>query len=152
MLAPVSSLIEFALVPWVFEGAPRGLGVVPVIDGRSLIDLVSAFEQSHGYDFPGSYCGVDADSVRHGFEQGADDLGYYQGLGRVEVLSDDESFEGGAWPLTTIISADAAGVTWANFKQPRRPRQSYTQFGPFEFDRAAFGSATTELKARLAAE
>lgn len=141
--------LDFDLVPWSWLGEARGTAVMPVIDGTSLVALVSDYERSRDYDLPGSYCGYDAEYVDNVFRYRQDDFGHYQGR-HVELLSCNGCFEAGCWPLEANIVVGPTTVVWRDFRQPHRRDRSYAGFGPFEFDRGGYMSAMSSLKTRLA--
>ena len=47
------------------------------------------------------------------------------------------------WPLYAAVEPGRSRVTWSHFRQPFRERD-HGGFGPFEFDRAAYGGAIEE--------
>lgn len=141
--------LEFRLVPWFWEGEASATAVLPVVDGTSLVELVSEYERSRDYDLPGSYSGYDAEYVHYEFVNRHDDLGHYQGR-HVELLSCDGCFEPGCWPLEANIVFGPSTVEWRDFRQPHRRSRSYAGFGPFEFERGAYMSAMSSLKTRVA--
>lgn len=136
-------------MPWFYEDEARGTAVVPVIDGASLVELASEFERAHDYDRPGTYCGYNAEYVHNAFGSRRDGFGHYQGR-NVELLSCNGCFEDGCWPLEASIVMAPEAVTWQNLRQPHRRKQSYADFGPFEFDRDQYQRQLASLEERLA--
>ena len=95
--------------------------VVPVIDGRSLVDLAAAHEAGAGYEPSGGYGGLVPSYFRFG-----DLVRYY--LGQQEPWVDKplavlacDCGELGCWPLQCRVIVDDEHVTWRGFAQPHRP-------------------------------
>ncbi|SDC63749.1 hypothetical protein [Nocardioides lianchengensis] len=125
--------------------------LVPVIDGRSLVDLIAAYEARRGYEPSGGYGGIVPAHFRFG------DLGrYYEAReqrqwprpGHAWVLGCDCG-EVGCWPLTTRVTVAGSDVTWSHFSQDRRPSWDYEGFGPFTFDRQEYASVVARAAAAV---
>lgn len=117
--------------------------VVPSVDGRSLVDLVSAHEAASGYDPAGAYAGLHLERFRFG-----DLVPYFLGAGSTQWprpghlwLLGCDCGEVGCWPLEARVTVDGDRVTWSHFAQSRRPAWSYAGFGPFVFDRDQYEAA-----------
>lgn len=126
--------------------------VIPVIDGRSLVERVEAFERARGFDPPGGYGGLVPSFFRFG------DLARYF-LGPQEPWTDKATAvlacdcgELGCWPLQTHISVSEEMVSWHGFGQPHRPGRDYGDFGPFIFERRAYEAAVQRMLMQLASE
>lgn len=120
--------------------AERPKQVVPVVNGRSLVDLVSAFEAAQGWEPAGGYSGLVPDHFRFG-----ELTQYYLGRetrqwperGRAWLLGCDCG-EVGCWPLDASIEVTGDRVVWQDFRQPHRPKRAYQGFGPFVFAREVY--------------
>ena len=122
-------------------GSPPG--IVPFIDGRSLIDLVAEFESSKQWSPAGDYGGL----LPERFERD-DVFSYYLGSHRFEWPRPEVVWLLGCscgivecWPLEARVTVDDDRVTWSNFAQEWEPDRDYTGFGPFVFDRAQYEAA-----------
>ena len=132
--------IQFELTD--FEGQSQQL--TPVVDGRSLVELVTDFEREGSLSPVGGYGGLVLDYFNFG-NVGHLFLGQqepWQGQ-RVPVLACDCG-EMGCWPLLVNIDAGPETVTWSAFVQPHRPGRDYSGFGPFVFDRDQYDAALAE--------
>lgn len=134
----------------VHDSAP--IGIVPMIDGSSLVDLVSRYETSRGWEPAGGY-----DGLVPRFHDYGNLTAYYlganhaPGLGpsRIQVLG-CTCGDAGCWPLQTTIDILPTMVTWSDFTQPHRPEWEYSTFGPFTFDRDAYETAVHTATRQLA--
>lgn len=122
-----------------FEGTSQQL--LPVVDGRRLVDLVEEYECDRSFDVVGGYAGLVLDNVKVG------DLRRYL-LGeqepwpgrRVPLLGCDCG-ELGCWPLVAVVELENDLVRWHAFEQPHRGNRDYSGFGPFVFDRHDYDAA-----------
>jgi hypothetical protein len=115
--------------------------LVPVVDGRSFVDIVTAYEREQRFDVVGGYSGLVLDNY---------DLGdlrrYLMGeqkpwpARRVPLLGCDCG-EWACWPLIATVSQQEGIVRWSDFEQPHRPRRDYAGLGPFHFDLAQYEAA-----------
>jgi hypothetical protein len=134
----------------------RWRGVVPIVDGVSLLTRIDNYEVAEGFDLPGSYAGLEPPDD----ERVSGWVRYLMG----EVHPDDNEPTGGitwllgcdcsvagCWPLEARVSVEHDRVIWDRFRQPHRPQQDYAAFGPFVFDRDEYERAIANLKATLAA-
>lgn len=111
--------------------------IVPEVNGRSLVDLVTEFEESRSFTPAGGYAGL----VPAHFTFG-DLARYYLGEepeqwpkpGHLWLLG-CECGEVGCWPLEARVTATDETVAWSNFHTPQRAGRDYTGFGPFLFAR-----------------
>ena len=103
----------------VHDSAP--IGIVPMIDGSSLVDLVGQYEASRGWEPAG---GDDGLVPNHYF---GDLTAYYLGANHVTGLGLKQSRiqvlgcncgDAGCWPLQTTIDILPTMVTWSDFSQP----------------------------------
>jgi hypothetical protein len=140
------SEILFAVEPW----APTGTLLTPFIDGRSFVELVTEYEESHGWEDAGIHEGLvlgreqlqdlpryllDGQSLEQFAPTGTVLLGCTCGI------IDDGPFYG-----TLLVTDDQ--VTWVEFKNPmavgRGLGWDYSDLGPFVFDRAQYEQAITD--------
>lgn len=142
-MARVTRTLGFDVVP--IDSGPKAL--VPTIDGRSLVDLVAAFESQRGYEPSGGYAGIIPAYFNFG-----DLTRYYEARedrqwpspGHAWLLGCDCG-EVGCWPLTARIVVGLDNVTWSDFSQEHRPGWDYEGFGPFVFDRKQYVSAVASV-------
>jgi hypothetical protein len=123
--------------------APTGptLLLMPVIDGIDLLDLVSAYEVHAGWDPAGGYAGLSLE------RPAVVDLTRYL-LGRqtprpgprVPLLG-CVCGDAGCWPLVAAVTVTRGVVLWSQFRQPHRPDQDYSAFGPFRFSESGYRRA-----------
>jgi len=132
---------------------PETLTITPVLSGTPLTDLVRSFERTHGFEPAGEYSGLiltfartppspppEVCSVEHYF-MGMAGRGYPSGHRLLECQC---GFPG-CWPLCARILMTGTTVVWDAFKQPRRPLQKYSDFGPFVFDAEQYTKAVVEV-------
>lgn len=125
------------------EGLDGERVLLPVVDGRPLVDLVAEYEVARGYDPAGAYAGLHVERFRFG-----DLASYFQGSGPMAWprrgllwLLGCDCGEVGCWPLEARVTVVGDRVTWSDFVQPYRPAWSYEGFGPFVFDRHQYEAA-----------
>jgi hypothetical protein len=104
-------------------------GVLPLVDGTSLVDLITTYEIERGFEPLGGYAGL----VRNA-------LPVFLTKGRVALLG-CVCGDMGCWPLEAMVHPGEQTVTWSGFRQPHRPDRDYSGFGPFTFDRAPYTDA-----------
>lgn len=120
------------------------IGTMPYIDGVSLVDLVTAFEVTRGYDRSELYGGME-------LFQSADSDVALQFL-HIEPASGNPDRgerwllgcmcgEPGCWPLYAKVSVEADLVVWKDFRHGMRRSRDYSGFGPFRFDRLQYNQA-----------
>ena len=129
-------------------------GVVPMVDGISLVTRVRDYEAARGFDLPGCYGGIEPSSENTGRW-----VRYLLGESYPE---DNEPSNGitwllgcncsvaGCWPLEARVTVERDRVIWNGFRQPHRPAQDYTAFGPFVFGRDEYEQALSSLAASSA--
>jgi hypothetical protein len=144
----MQSIVKFR-VELVF-GSPS---IMPVVDGTSLADCVSAYEIRKGYAPTGNYAGFFANGFGYGplepylLGQAAGD--YWREIGGIYLLACRHCGEVGCWPLIAKVTSESDFVTWNAFRQPHRPQRDYTGFGPFVFERRSYTDEIRELIAAL---
>ena len=150
-MSEATSVLQFDVVP-LDDRQVDVAQVIPVIDGRPLVERVAAFEEARGYDPPGGYGGLVPSFFRFG------DLARYF-LGQQEPWTDKavavlacDCGELGCWPLQTHISVSDETVSWQDFGQPHRPERDYADFGPFTFERRAYEAAVQQMITKLVSE
>jgi hypothetical protein len=138
----VASTLDFMVAP-IAGGQAREL--LPLVDGRSLVDLVAVFEAERGYEPSGAYAGIIPDHFRFG------DLSlHYEGRAERQWPRPNHAWllgcdcgEVGCWPLTARITVTGTDVIWSHFSQDHRPGWDYAGFGPFFFERQQYAAAVT---------
>ena len=145
--------IEFSLEEYRPDWG-RWSGVVPVVDGVSLVICIHDYETAQGFDLPGSYAGLvppHADRVS----------AWVRYLLREVHPEEDEPVNGttwllgcgcsvaGCWPLEARVTVELDRITWDQFRQPHQPRQDYSTFGPFVFARDQYETAVAKLATAL---
>jgi hypothetical protein len=129
-------------------------GILPLVDGVSLVKLVYEFESLKGWKPAGGYAGI---SIEHS------DLGRLTRslLGGKHPEYDDEDTTwllgcdcsvAGCWPLEAKVTVAPDVVIWNSFRQPFRREWDYLAFGPFTFDRRQYGAAVEELAQSLSGD
>jgi hypothetical protein len=131
------------------DGFPH---VMPFIDGRSLVELITEFELASGYNDPaGGYGPLPAEPY-------LGDIGeYFRGLnGPIEGDEKSETYllscECGVpscWPLIGHILYAENYVLWERFNQPFRSSRDYTGLGPFRFELAQYEQEVEKIAALL---
>ncbi|GAA4238338.1 hypothetical protein GCM10022254_53870 [Actinomadura meridiana] len=124
--------------------------IVPILDGRSLLDLIDRFEIDSGMKpAGGAYGGLIPAYLRHkSFDEhflGAP----FPGLSPKTAVLSCECGEVGCWPLMTRIIPTGSLVVWDAFEQIYRETRDYTKFGPFLFDRTQYDQALQALCAQI---
>lgn len=132
--------LRFELQP--VDGRSRGL--VPVVAGRSLVDMVADYELAQGFEPTGGYAGLVLASYDFG-DLRAYLLGQQEPWpgGRVPLLG-CQCGEWGCWPLLATVTVQAGAVSWSRFEQPHRPDRDYSGFGPFTFAERVYRAAVDE--------
>ena len=131
-------------------GSPPG--VVPFIDGRSLIDLLAEFKSRKGWNPAVDHGGLVPEYFNYG------DLSLHY-LGRslnqwprpgVAWLLGCSCGEVGCDPFEAQIDVDDDHVTWSSFTRDLSSVSKYTGFGPFVFDRAQYEAAVRAVVEEVA--
>lgn len=119
--------------------------IVPVIDGVTLIDLITAYEAARGYDDPlGGYCGIIPEYMQYG---PIDDYFLARGASLcrqpdgAQYMLGCQCGEVGCWPLMATIRSTPSILEWSGFHNPCRDTRDYSGFGPFVFERLAYERA-----------
>ena len=121
-----------------------------------LVNFVSLAKLAENFELPryklkSEYAGLpasDLGAASHHFLGNADP--YYIYDGRVQLLG-CSCGEWACWPLACHIDVGPAVVTWSNFLQPFRDKESadgywsYDGFGSFKFDRRQYEQALRAL-------
>ena len=139
--------IHFEIRPWGGHQARAARELLPYVDDVSLVDLVSGFEHTAGYDVAGGYAGIVLDHFNFGdlasYLTGQPDSSYWAMTGAIALLGCDCA-DVGCWPLEGQVLTDDALVTWRGFAQPHRPARDYGSFGPFVFRRSQYEHAVRD--------
>ena len=141
----MSGFASIAFVLQEFESWTSLSGVVPVVDGTSLLDLIAEFEARSGFDPLVRYAPLTSHL--------GTSFAYYLGeTGDNELFGEGKTAllgctcgESSCWPLCCRIQVSQSSVTWSGFEQPFRPERSYEEFGRFVFDRREYEAALAAL-------
>jgi hypothetical protein len=124
------------------------------VNGRSLIEIVAAFERKKGFTPAGGYgplipewfsCGPLDRYFLGNFEPDS----YFVNLQGIYLLGCDCG-DVGCWPLLAQIERSRDTVEWSQFRQPFRKEWDYTEFGPFVFDADQYLQTVTALRDEIA--
>jgi hypothetical protein len=141
--------VRFDVRPWGDRPDPAR-ELLAFVDKVSLVDLVSGYEHSAGFDVPGTYAGLVLDHFNFGdltaYLYGQPDSVYWANRGVIALLGCDCG-EVGCWPLECQIHVEDDLVTWRGFAQPFRPQRDYGSFGPFTFRRSQYDAAVRQAAA-----
>ena len=137
--------LSFSIRP--FEGTHA---ITPYVNGKSLVEVVSAFEREQCFDPVGGYGGLIPEWFNYGpldryFLGDFEPNTYFANIGRVYLLG-CECGEVGCWPLSAHIKTEGDSVMWTTFRQPHRPQRDYSAFGPFIFDADLYRQAVATLR------
>lgn len=144
------SRVNFQVAP-LQDGYPKA--ITPIIDGVTLVDLISQFEHRCGFEPAGGYAGIVPEYFNFGdlhdyfvgqFSPGS----YFANLGAVYLLGCGCG-EVGCWPFCARIVASSDTITWDHFSQPYRSTRDYSNFGPFTFERSQYEAELQEMGLRL---
>jgi hypothetical protein len=122
----------------------------------TVLERIRDFEAAQGFDLPGGYGGI---GPPYAAEAVAEWVRYLLGEAHPEYdepsngitwLLGCDCSDAGCWPLEARVTVDGDRVIWHQFRQPHRPQQDYSAFGPFIFDRDAYEVAVKDLAAALA--
>jgi hypothetical protein len=146
----ITTTISFAIEP--FEGTHAA---TPILDGISLVELVSAFERKMGFDVVGGYGGLIPQWFNYGslnryFLGDFEPDSFFAKKGGIYLLGCDCG-EVGCWPLSARLETDNHNVKWVEFRQEHRPQWDYLGFGPFVFDKDQYKQAVAMLRDELSA-
>jgi hypothetical protein len=119
--------------------------LTPIIDGVSLVEQITCFEQQQAFDPPGGYRGLVLTHFNFGslddyLSDRPSETCFRDANGRAWVLG-CQCGEVGCWPLAAMISRERDKVVWSRFAQPHRGDRIYSDFGPFLFDSNTYISA-----------
>ena len=132
-------------ISWQLSRVEDQPAVESLIDGTSLVTLVTEYEASRGFDVVGGYAGLVLGSFQAGdLRRYVTGERFLEPGRRVPLLGCDCG-NWGCWPLLARVTFEAGTVTWADFEQPHRPTRDYTGFGPFRFDEQAYGRALESM-------
>jgi hypothetical protein len=141
--------IVFAVEPW----APTGTLLTPVVDGRSFVDVVTEYEEGHGWEGAGIHEGLvlgkeDFRDLPQYLLHGRSLLQFGTTAGTVLLgcscgIVDDGPF------LAQVLVTDEQ-VTWHEFKNPMADGLDcdYSDLDPFVFDRGQYEHAIADAMAQ----
>ena len=141
------SEIRFAVEPW----APTGILLTPFVDGRSFVELVTEYEERHGWEDAGIHEGLVL-----GREQFQDLPQYLLHGQSLELFGDHGTVVLGCTcgniddgPFFAQVLATESRVTWLGFENPMAEGLDwhYSGLGPFVFDRGQYERAITDAMA-----
>ncbi|EFV14276.1 hypothetical protein [Segniliparus rugosus] len=136
---------SIAFVLQEFESWALLAGVVPVVDGTSLVELAAQYEARAGFVPSGGYAPLTSSPgtlLAYYLGETSDDMLF--GEGKTALLG-CSCGEAGCWPFCCRIQVSRNSVTWSGFGQPFRPERDYEGFGPFVFDRGEYEAALAAL-------
>ena len=143
--------IEFKLESYDYRNFGRQDGVVPVVNGVPLRDLVRTL---HG-NLLGQHAGMQTGLRSH--EIAGFGPGYFLGQSKHRLWRKKNTIGVLAcgcgvtecWTLETPVQVSTDKVIWPSFVQPDRPKLDYSQLGAFTFDRDSYDAAVDDLEGRL---
>lgn len=136
--------IEFRVTDQEY-GTGRHRGVLPVIDGVSLVVLARRVEEpaadAEGHpDLAGSYAPLVSEGLPREHFLGRPYLSWFDDGDT--VLLGCTCGDWGCWPLTAMVRVDARFVHWSHFRTGHRD-WDLGDLGPFRFERRAYERALT---------
>jgi hypothetical protein len=141
----VESEIRFSVEPW----APTGTLLTPFVDGRSFVDLVTEYEESHGWEQAGIHEGLvlgkeEFRDLAQYLLHGRSLLRYLSHSGTVVLGCGCGNIDDGPFFADVLGSDDQ--VTWREFKNPMADGLDwdYSDLGPFVFDRGQYEQAIAD--------
>ena len=142
------SVLSFTMEPLEFPWG-TDLKIVPLIDERDLVDWVAEYERWHDFHMPGAYAGL---WPKH--EEKDSTVEYLmwnmkQGVPCERRLLGCNCSVPDCWPLLATISLTDGRVIWDQFRQPFRPEQDYSAFGPIVFKRDQYVNAVRALLVKI---
>ncbi len=120
-----------------------------MVNGFSLVDLITEFESHIDDDALGGYAGPVLEHFRFDNVEGYLFGHGWPGGDRAALLG-CTCGELGCWPLYARIRLDKGHVIWDQLTQPFRPKRDYSDFGPFVFHETQYRIAVAELEAAAA--
>jgi len=143
--------IEFKLETYTYRNFGSQSGVVPIVNGVPLREIVRNLFGNLMGQHAGMQTGMRADEVL-GFGSG-----YFLGKSKHRMWRRKDTIGvlacscgiSECWTLETPIKIDKNTVSWPSFGQPDRPRLSFEGLGPFVFDRPQYEEAVSDLERRL---
>ncbi|PWJ26319.1 hypothetical protein ATK17_2476 [Branchiibius hedensis] len=137
--------IEFRVTDQEY-GTGRHRGVLPVIDGVSLVVLARRVEEpaadAEGHpDLAGSYAPLVSEGLPREHFLGRPYLSWFDDGDT--VLLGCTCGDWGCWPLTAMVRVDARFVHWSHFRSGHRD-WDLGDLGPFRFERRAYERALTD--------
>ena len=129
--------------------------IIPLIDGTSLIDLITDFEAERGYEeLRGRYGGIIPEYMQYG---PIDDYFMARGVSLcrqpdgAQYMLGCQCGEVGCWPLMATIRSTPSRYEWGEFHNPCRNMRDYSEFGSFVFERLSYERAVRDVATRLPA-
>lgn len=144
----VESETRISVEPW----APTGTLLTPFVDGRSFVDLVTEYEESHGWEDAG---------IRKGLVLGKEDfqdlpqyllhartLLQFGTTGTVLIGCSCGNIDDGPFFANVLVAHNQ--VTWREFRNPMADdlEWDYSDLGPFVFDRGQYEQAIADAMAQ----
>jgi hypothetical protein len=137
-------VLSFAFEPLPYNDS--SFTAMPVVNGVRLVELVAQYEREHDFHMPGAYGGLER------FKSTGSPLEHYflgdsesePASGRRMLLGCTCGFAE-CWPLLASVIRNKRHVIWQDFEQPHRPKQDYSDFGPFLFDVEQYRQTVFEL-------
>lgn len=129
--------MEVDYIPRVGSDEPE-FGITPVIDGISLLQLVTEYERAHECSPVGAYGSLLVNRMQLGLEHFLGvEADQWPRKGHAWLLA-CSCGDAACWPLTTKVTVTSDTVRWSNFSQDHRKDWDYRGFGPFNFALPAY--------------
>jgi hypothetical protein len=137
--------LSFSIQP--FQGTRS---ITPYVNGKSLVEEVTAFEREQRFDPVGGYGGLIPEWFNYGpldkyFLGDFDPNSCFANMGSIYLLGCDCG-EVGCWPLMAHIETAGETIEWNFFRQPFRKERDYSDFGPFVFDADRYRKTVAALR------
>jgi len=142
--------IRFTVEPW----APSGTLLTPVVDSRSLVEMVTDYEEGQGWENAGIHEGLvlareDFEDLPEYLLHGRSLLRHLSHGGTVLLGCSCGNIDDG--PFFAQVVATDSHVTWLEFENPMANGLTwdYSDFGPFVFERDRYEEAIRDAMAAV---
>jgi len=114
---------------------------IPLVNGRSVIDLIKEVEMNYDVSIAGAYDGIRPDLLFDELTNGST-----HDSTKSKVLECDCGVDG-CWSLLVKVSQGDETVSWSQFSQMHRDNWDYSILGEFVFSKDEYLTALNTLKA-----